>query len=88
MTAIRFTIETTFDLASRGGILTPGELASGVIRGGTVLRIEGTDRNVQVLAVELLCSAGSAPATSRVTLMMDRKDAPMLQPGTVLVSPS
>jgi hypothetical protein len=86
MTAIRFTIETTFDLPSRPGIMAPGELRSGVVRAGTVLRIEGTDHQVKVLGVELRCTAGSE--ASRIRLMMDRQDAPLLHPGTVLVSPT
>jgi hypothetical protein len=85
MTAIEFTVETTFDLPSRGGILVPGQLKTGVIRRGTTLRTE-TDRTVRVLGVEFHSSVGSTPETRRVTLLIERADATAIRTGTVLTN--
>ncbi|WBQ08442.1 hypothetical protein [Kribbella sp. CA-293567] len=87
MTAVRFEVETTFDLPGRGGILVPGRLLTGVIQGGTTLRIEDTDQPVRILGLEFPSSAGSTPATSKVTLVIERADAAPIVAGTVLISP-
>lgn len=82
----RFTIEATYDLPHRPGLMTHGRIQSGAVRAGMILRIEGTSQDVRILAVELTCTAGST--TTRPALMTDRTHTPLLQPGTVLVSPS
>ncbi|MGZ0149053.1 hypothetical protein ACXJJ3_18420 [Kribbella sp. WER1] len=88
MTAIKFTIESTFDLASRGSLLVPGELQSGTIQTGTILQIEGTTQTIQVQGIELHSFEGTSPETRKVTLILNRKHAQLLQPGTVLVTPT
>ncbi|HEY9409568.1 MAG TPA: hypothetical protein VIP77_08315 [Jiangellaceae bacterium] len=52
MTAVRFTVETTFDISARSGLLAPGVLESGVITGGMTLQNEATDQPVRILGVE------------------------------------
>jgi hypothetical protein len=79
-------VETTFDLPDRDGILVPGQLLTGVIRGGTTLRTEDTDQPVRVLGVEFLTPA--QVGTNSVTLRVDRRDSTAIKPGTTLISPS
>jgi hypothetical protein len=88
MTAIRFKVETTFDIKSRGGILAPGELLTGVIGGGTILRMEDTEQTVRVLGVELLTPVTATDDKNMVTLLLDRTDAPAISSGTVLIGPA
>jgi hypothetical protein len=86
MTAIRFTVETTFDLPGRDGILVPGVLLTGVIQSGTTLQTEDTRQPVRVLGVEFPTPASQG--TNKVTLRIDRRDAPAIKPGTTLIAPT
>lgn len=86
MTAVRFEVETTFDLPGRSGVLAPGRLLTGVIQSGTTLRIEGTDQPVRVLGLEFPSSAGTPQEARTVTLLIDRTDAAPIVAGTVLIS--
>ena len=86
MTAIRFTVETTFDLPNRDGILVPGTLESGEIRGGMTLVVEGTRLPVRILGVEFQTPA--SVGTNKVTLRIERADAMAIKPGTTLISPA
>jgi hypothetical protein len=84
MPAVRFIIDTTFDLPGRGGILTPGRLLAGRITAGTVLRSESTGQEVHVLSVEF--PTPKQRGTDQVTLLIDRKDLAALTEGAVLIS--
>ena len=86
MTAVRFTVETTFDISARNGLLAPGVLDSGVIKGGMTLQTEATDQPVRILGVEF--STPAQRGTNRVTLVIDRADAAAIESGTVLIGES
>lgn len=84
MTAIRFTVETTFDLPNRDGILVPGMLETGVIRTGMTLVTEETNLPVRILGVEFQTPA--TVGTNKVTLRIHREDATAITPGTTLIN--
>lgn len=86
MTAVRFTVETTFDISARRGLLAPGVLESGVIKGGMTLQNEATDQPVRILGVEF--QARAQVGTNKVTLLIDREDAAAVESGTVLIGES
>ncbi|MEU4391268.1 hypothetical protein [Kribbella sp. NPDC023855] len=85
-----FSVEEVFDIAARGGLLVVGELASGKIGPGTVLRT-ADGRPVTVLGLEFppRRPGGRPPedgTAQRLTLLVDRADAPPLGAGAVLTS--
>lgn len=85
MSAVRFIVETTYDLPDLDGILASGRLLSGRITAGTVLREESTGQEVHVLGVEFLTP--KQVGTDRVTLRIDREDQAAIAEGSVLTRP-
>jgi hypothetical protein len=75
-----FSVEEVFDLASRGGLLVAGQLVTGKVGAGSVLRT-GDGQPVAVLGVELTGVGGG-----RFTLVVERRGVPALEPGVVLTS--
>lgn len=78
---IHFVVADTFDLAARAGLLVSGTLRFGVIRTGETLYSATTAEPVPVLAVEFPTPRDQA--TGRLTLLIDRAYAELLEPGRV-----
>jgi hypothetical protein len=75
-----FSVEEVFDLAARGGLLVAGQLVTGKVGTGSVLRT-ADGRPVKVLGLELTGVGGG-----RFTLLVERSGVPPLEPGAVLTS--
>ena len=80
----RFTVEKTFDLPSRDGILVTGSLLQGSLVGGETLLVETTNTRIQVLGVEFLTP--KQRATNQLTIRVSRQDAAKIAPGAMLTS--
>ncbi|GAA0953158.1 hypothetical protein GCM10009554_57150 [Kribbella koreensis] len=75
-----FSVEEVFDLDSRGGLLVAGQLVTGKVAAGSVLRT-ADGQAVKVLGLELTGVGGG-----RFTLLVERSGVPALAAGAVLTS--